>query len=59
LNQTLVIGFGNPDRQDDGVAWHVLHALAIRMNLPAPDSYEEEFSNQRPAGFFLYSPTDA
>ncbi len=43
MNQTLVIGFGNPDRQDDGVAWHVLHALAIRLNLPSPDSYEDEF----------------
>ena len=48
MNQKLVIGYGNPDRQDDGVAWHVLHALAIRLNLPAPDSYEEEFpSNDR------------
>jgi len=48
LNQKLVIGYGNPDRQDDGVAWHVLHALAIRLNLPAPDSYEDEFpSNDR------------
>jgi hydrogenase maturation protease len=43
LNRTLVIGFGNPDRQDDGVAWHVLHALAVRLDLPAPDSYEDEF----------------
>jgi hydrogenase maturation protease len=43
LSRTLVIGFGNPDRQDDGVAWHVLHALATRLNLPAPDSYEDEF----------------
>ena len=43
MNQTLVLGYGNPDRQDDGVAWHVLHALAIRLHLPAPDSYEEEF----------------
>ena len=43
-----MIGYGNPDRQDDGVAWHVLHALAIRLNLPAPDSYEDEFtSNDR------------
>ena len=48
MNQTLVIGYGTPDRQDDGVAWHVLHALATRLNLPAPDSYEEEFpSNDR------------
>lgn len=43
MNQTLVIGYGNPDRQDDGVAWHVLHALAVRLNLPTPDSYENEF----------------
>jgi hydrogenase maturation protease len=43
LNQTLVIGYGNPDRQDDGVAWHVLHALAVRLDLPAPDSYEDFF----------------
>jgi hydrogenase maturation protease len=43
VNQTLVLGYGNPDRQDDGVAWHVLHALAIRLGLPAPDSYEDEF----------------
>jgi hydrogenase maturation protease len=43
LNRTLVLGYGNPDRQDDGVAWHVLHALAVRLDLPAPDSYEEEF----------------
>ena len=43
MNQTLVLGYGNPDRQDDGVAWHVLHALALQLNLPVPDSYEEEF----------------
>jgi len=39
----MVLGYGNPDRQDDGAAWHVLHALAVRLNLPAPDSYEDEF----------------
>ncbi len=38
-----MIGYGNPDRQDDGVAWHVLHALAVRWHLPAPDFYEEDF----------------
>jgi hydrogenase maturation protease len=43
LNQTLVLGYGNPDRQDDGVAWHVLLALALQLKLPVPDSYEEEF----------------
>ena len=48
MNQKLVIGYGNPDRQDDGVAWHVLHALAIRLDLPTPDSYEDAFpANER------------
>jgi hydrogenase maturation protease len=43
LKKPLILGYGNPDRQDDGVAWHVLHALALRLGLPAPDSYEDEF----------------
>ncbi len=25
------------------MAWHVMHALAIRLNLPAPESYEDAF----------------
>ncbi|MCC7355033.1 MAG: hydrogenase maturation protease [Anaerolineae bacterium] len=28
--RTLIIGYGNPDREDDGVAWHILHRLAER-----------------------------
>ena len=32
----LVIGFGNIDRQDDGVAWHVLSQLADRLGRPHP-----------------------
>ena len=48
MNQTLVLGYGNPDRQDDGVAWHVLQALANRLGLSAPDSYEDAFpANER------------
>jgi hydrogenase maturation protease len=27
----LIIGYGNPDREDDGVAWHVLNQLAGRL----------------------------
>ena len=37
------MGYGNPDREDDGVAWHLLRALAIRLDLPSPSSYEDEF----------------
>jgi hydrogenase maturation protease len=35
--QTLVIGYGNADRQDDGVGWHILKALAERVGTGIPD----------------------
>jgi hydrogenase maturation protease len=43
VKKALIIGYGNPDREDDGVAWHILRALTLRLGLPAPDSYEDEF----------------
>ena len=38
---TLFIGYGNPDRQDDGVAWHVLAGLASQLGLETSTSWEE------------------
>jgi len=29
--KALIVGIGNPDRGDDGVAWHVLRALAQQL----------------------------
>lgn len=43
MKKLLVIGYGNPDRQDDGVAWHILRALTTRLGLDSPRSYEERF----------------
>jgi hydrogenase maturation protease len=54
LNRTLLIGYGNPDREDDGVAWHILHALVIKMGLSAPASYEEEFPQNAEVDFAFY-----
>lgn len=34
LCRTLIVGFGNPDREDDGVAWHTLHRIADYFNIP-------------------------
>lgn len=34
---TLVIGYGNADRQDDGVGWHILKYLAERLGTTVPD----------------------
>jgi hydrogenase maturation protease len=35
--KVLIIGYGNPDREDDGVAWHILHGVAKRLGRPVPD----------------------
>jgi len=34
---TLVIGYGNADRQDDGVGWHVLKNLAEKIGATIPE----------------------
>ncbi len=43
MKKLLLIGYGNPDREDDGVAWHILRALTIKLGLDSPASYEDEF----------------
>ena len=42
--RTLLLGFGNPDREDDGAAWHILTSLAKALHLPAPATLEEDFA---------------
>jgi hydrogenase maturation protease len=54
LKKLLIIGYGNPDREDDGVAWHILCALTVKLGLPAPDSYEEEFPQNEKFDFSFY-----
>ena len=34
---TLIIGYGNADRQDDGVGWHVLKNLAEKICCTIPE----------------------
>lgn len=34
MQKILVIGYGNPDREDDGVAWHILQKLSVRFDTP-------------------------
>jgi hydrogenase maturation protease len=40
----LIVGYGNVDRQDDGVAWHVLFGIAERIGYPTPASTEDGFN---------------
>lgn len=42
FSKTLIIGYGNPDREDDGVAWHILKGIAKQFHLDFPDSYQDE-----------------
>jgi len=39
----LIIGYGNADRQDDGVAWHVLAEINQRLDRPSPASPDDGF----------------
>ena len=41
---TLFFGFGNKDRQDDGVAWHVLNGLSVALGNPATAEIAEDFA---------------
>lgn len=34
LERTLLLGYGNQDRGDDGVAWHILGMLAKKLKQP-------------------------
>ena len=51
MKKLLILGYGNPDRQDDGVAWHVLRAITYRLGYPAPVSYVDEFPECAQIGF--------
>jgi hydrogenase maturation protease len=54
LKKSLIIGYGNPDREDDGVAWHILRALTTRLGLDSPDSYEDDFPESALIDFAFY-----
>lgn len=54
MKKLLIIGYGNPDREDDGVAWHILHALTIKLGLISPESYEDEFPEFDTVNFAFY-----
>ncbi len=49
-----MIGYGNPDREDDGAAWHIIRALTTKMGLSAPESYEDELPQTPSIDFVFY-----
>lgn len=54
MKKLLLIGYGNPDREDDGVAWHILRALTEKLGLASPGSYEDEFPEHPRIEFAFY-----
>jgi hydrogenase maturation protease len=54
LKKLLLLGYGNPDREDDGVAWHILRALTTKLGLIPPESYEDEFPASAQIEFAFY-----
>ncbi len=54
MKKLLLIGYGNPDREDDGVAWHILRAVTTKLGLDAPQSYEDEFPESELIDFAFY-----
>lgn len=54
MKKTLLLGWGNVDRQDDGVAWHVLTAVAKRMGLPVPADTDVDFASNDGKPDFLF-----
>lgn len=51
--RTLVIGYGNPDRQDDGAAWHVLDQLAKRADPKGEGIADETFQHYARVDLFF------
>jgi hydrogenase maturation protease len=43
MKRTLLLGYGNADREDDGVAWHILNKLARLLGREPSQSPEEGF----------------
>ena len=54
MKKLLLIGYGNPDREDDGVAWHILRELSKKLGLDAPESYEDDFPESEIIDFAFY-----
>jgi hydrogenase maturation protease len=40
MKKTLILGYGNPDRQDDGVAWTIVKGVATRLGIRQPSIFD-------------------
>jgi hydrogenase maturation protease len=54
IPKTLLIGYGNPDREDDGVAWHILRGVADFFGVIIPDILDEDLITVNKNLHFLF-----
>jgi hydrogenase maturation protease len=47
MDKILIIGYGNVDREDDGVAWHILDMIARQLDLPEPSQGLEDLEQSQ------------
>jgi hydrogenase maturation protease len=47
--RVLIVGFGNPDRQDDGVGWQVVQRLAERLGRTAIETIDGDACAAEPS----------
>ena len=57
-NRILLVGYGNVDRQDDGVAWHILNKIAKHLELPVPEEPDQGYNPERMPLFSGNRPDD-
>lgn len=55
MESTLIIGYGNVDRQDDGVAWHVLATLCCQLGRAKPEIEGDTFEPKGEDPDFLFT----
>lgn len=55
IPKTLLIGYGNPDREDDGVAWHILRGVADFFELIIPNTLDEDLIKVDEKLHFLFN----
>ena len=53
-DKTLIIAYGNRDREDDGAGWHILDKLAHRLGLETPQLAGEQVSTPDGSLTLLY-----
>ena len=48
MESKLFIGYGNPDRGDDGVAWHLLNMVLAYTGFPQDDLFSSDIIHAAP-----------